>query len=715
MQSQQHPKKNSLRKAMINLCLAVPLALAINTSVYAQSWRINLQDADIKAFITEVADITGKNFVLDPRVNGKVTVISNRALSKAEVYELFLGVMNVNGVVAVPSGTTIKLLPDNIAKQAGVAVDQSGRVSGETIVTRIIYLNNTSATELLPVIRPLMPQFANVAVVPSVNALVVSDRADSLNQVQALIGSLDGKGMDSLKIIPLQHADAKGMLELISSLTGTTAGSGQANTSNRLKILADSTNNRLLVKGSSEAQQQVAQLVAQLDTSPSNRFSGLRVFRLKYASATHVADMLRSLLANQSTNSAGATSTLEAPSMLGGSQNNSATTSQSSQNNTPTNNNSSVNATGQNNSQKMARPFSIIADQTQNALVVNASPELMHDIELAINELDARRDQVLIQAAILEISGGSADQLGVQWALGGVDNGVGVVNFKNSGVSVLELASAVVSKSTTSIGSAASKIAGALLGIGDTRISSNGQRQFYGAILQAIKNTSNANLLSMPSIITLDNEKASILVGQNVPFVTGQYTTTASSSSNPFQTIDRQDVGINLNVIPHIGAGGTVRLEVSQEVSSVVPESISTGASNIVTNKRMIQTTVLADDQQTIALGGLMQDDSTSTESKVPILGDIPGLGVLFRSRGSDTTKRNLLVFLQPTIIRDGQALATMTEARYNKLRMLQLEIDKNGNLNKLPLTPDRLYQQPAWSIVKDMPTQQPVIEYKKP
>ncbi|WP_394124889.1 type II secretion system secretin GspD [Psychrobacter nivimaris] len=669
------------------LCLAVPLWAAGIGLANAESWKVNLQDADIKAFINEVATITDQNFVLDPRINGNVTVISNKALSRDEIYQLFLSVMQVNGIAAIESGTTTKLVPDNIAKQSGVAVDLRGDSVGESLATRVIYLTNTQAAEVLGVIRPLMPQSAHAAAVPGVNALVLSDRADSLNQLTALIRDLDSNVNDSLQVIPLRHVDAERMMELISALVSS-AGSGQAQGgNNQLKVIADTSSDRLLVKGSPEMIAKVQEMVNQLDTTPTRRLSGLRVFRLKYASAGHIADMLRGLLANQSINSAGATSTLESASLndvssTGAAINNAASDSLGSSAAAVSTSRTSGTSAGVG-----GRPFSIIADETQNAVIVNAAPELMFEIEDAVNQLDSRRAQVLIQAAIVEVSGDDATQLGVQWALGNANSGYGVVNFNNVGASATTLAAAALAgTSTAGISAAASSIAGALIGIGDSRKDSQGNTEFYGAILQALDSSTSANLLSMPSILTLDNEKASILVGQNVPFVTGSFTTSGNNSNNPFQTIDRQDIGINLNVIPHIGDNGTVRLEVSQEVSSVVPGSTG-NASGLITNKSLINTTILADDQQTIALGGLMRDNTTTRQQKVPGLGNVPVIGRLFRSDNDSTQKSNLIIFLQPTILRDGGAVASVTERKFNQMRVLQLVIDKNGTIKQLPLS----------------------------
>lgn len=689
--------KNSLKQALMQalklpLCgvenlarlgrpvmFAMPIWLLVQTQAWAQSWQINLQDADIRAFINEVANITHQNFVLDPRINGNVTVISNRPLSKDEVYQLFLGVMQVNGIAAVKSGTTVKLIPDNLAKQSGIQVDLSGKTSGEAMATRVIYLSNLSAGEMLATIRPLMPQSAHAAAVNGINALVLSDRADSLNQLSLLIQDLDSNKNDSLVAIPLRHVDAERIMDMIKALTSGN-GSGDNSGGIPLKLIADSASDRLLVKGSPEVIGKVQNMVAQLDVMPSKRLSGLRVFYLKYASAAHVAQMLRGLLANQSLNSTDAVSTLESASLDG----NNTTSNRSQQNSSASSNPISTNNTNGTNGSQKDRPFSIIADETQNALIVNANPELMLEIENAIGQLDTRRAQVLIQAAIVEISGDDAKQLGVQWALGNANSGYGVVNFNNVGASATSLAAAALSKTPTAISSATSAIAGALLGIGDSR-DSNGNTRFYGAILQALDSTTSANLLSMPSILTLDNEKASILVGQNVPFVTGSYTTSGNSSNNPFQTIDRKDIGINLNVIPHIGDNGTIRLEVSQEVSSVVPGSTA-NTTGLITNKSLINTTILADDQQTIALGGLMRDNTTKNQQKIPVLGNIPVLGRLFRSDDNKSQKSNLIIFLQPTILKDGGAVASITERKYNQMRTLQLVIDKNGTIKQIPI-----------------------------
>jgi general secretion pathway protein D len=679
-------------KRNTRIWLLAPLLGALAFPAFGQTWKINLRDADITAFIGEVADITGKNFAIDPRVKGNITVISNKELSKDQVYELFLGVLNVNGVVAVPSGNTIKLVPDVNAKQSGVPFDLRNRAHGEQVVTRVLWLENTNANDLIPAIRPLMPQFAHLATVAGTNVLIVSDRAENIDQLENLVRTLDGGATDRLEIISLKNTNADEILTLVDAMSATSATRDVRGS--RLRIVADTRSNRLLVKGDVRSRKRIRDLVNQLDVTPSDRLGGLRVFRLKNASAKSMATMLTGLMNNTSLTSPATASTLS--STISSSTGSGSSSTASGNSTPPVATPSSSGSTGSSSGSNSANSgISIIADESQNAVVVKADPSLMREIETAINQLDSRRPQVLIQAAIVEVSGDNIDQLGVQWALGNASSGVGAVNFTNSGVSLTTLYSALASKTP----SLASGLAGALIGLGTSKTDSSGNTSFYGAILQALRTTSNANLLSVPSIMTLDNEEASIVVGQNVPFITGSTTSSSSGTSSPFTTIERKDVGINLKVIPHVGEGGTVRLEVAQEVSAVIPAVSGINSADLITNKRYIKTTILADDQQTIALGGLIQDDSKQSLSQVPGLGGLPLIGGLFRSKGNEHTKRNLLVFLQPTILRDNNGATALSQQRYNQIRTLQLELDQNGEFTRLPARVAQVYDTSASEV----------------
>ena len=435
------------------LWLVSPLLIALALPVHAQSWKINLRDADITAFIGEVADITGKNFVVDPRVKGTITVISNKALSKAEVYDLFMGVMNVNGVVAVPSGNTVKLVPDVNAKQAGVPFDLRRKAGEEEVVTRVIWLENTNPNDLIPAIRPLMPQFAHLAAIPGTNALLVSDRAGNISQLEALVQNLDGGGNDRLDIIPLQHSQAEEIITLIEAMSATTPQRDVRGS--RLRLIADSRSNRLLVKGDSRSRERIRELVKQLDIVPAERLGGLRVFRLSHASAKNLAEMLQGLMNNNSLVSSAPTGSLTGTASLSGdsssgssstSNNTTASASSALSSNTASSAARPSSATGASGSASATAPkVSIIADESQNALIVKADPALMREIESAIKQLDIRRAQVLIQAAIVEVSGSNADQLGVQWALGNASTGVGTISFDNAGLSLGTIAAAAAS------------------------------------------------------------------------------------------------------------------------------------------------------------------------------------------------------------------------------------------------------------------------------
>lgn len=631
----------------------VGLLLALSVPAHAaKTWKVNLKDAEISALVTEVAEITGKNFVVDPRVKGSITVISSKALTAHEVYELFLGVLGVNGFAAVQNGNTIKLVPDINAKQFALRMDEKGTARGEELVTRVITLDNTSAVELVPVLRPMMPQFAHLAAVQGANALVVSDRANNIDVLASIIRQLDVTDGDEVEVVPLKETRVDDVLTMLESLTsvGGVMASKDSKTLSRVRIVADSRGNRLLLKGDADSRKRLRELIATLDTSAPDRLGGVQVFRLKHAVAKQVAEVLKGLVAGEAGRAAdGKAAPASAP---GGG-------------------------------------VSLIADESLNALVVKADPALMKEVASVIEQLDQRRSQVLIQAAIVEVSGDDAAQLGVQWAGGDPAKGVGLINFSNAGSSIANLAIAAAAEDPTlaNIGN------GASIGIGKQETNANGDRTFYGALIQALATVSNANLLSTPSIMTLDNQEAKIVVGQNVPFITGSSTSTGAGTSNPFTTIERQDVGITLKVIPHIGEGGAVRLEVEQEVSAVVPSAEGIKSADLITNKRSIKTTILADDAQTIVLGGLIQDDVKRSVSKVPLLGDIPLLGHLFRASSNSKTKRNLLVFLRPTLLKDSASTAALSQRHYDSIRTLQLSVSKSGKVSRLPENVDAVYQ----------------------
>ncbi|UDY18700.1 type II secretion system secretin GspD [Acinetobacter baumannii] len=678
------------------LLAAAPLIATVSSSAYAQTWKINLRDADLTAFINEVADITGKNFAVDPRVRGNVTVISNKPLNKDEVYDLFLGVLNVNGVVAIPSGNTIKLVPDSNVKNSGIPYDSRNRVRGDQIVTRVIWLENTNPNDLIPALRPLMPQFAHMAAIAGTNALIVSDRAANIYQLENIIRNLDGTGQNDIEAITLQSSQAEEIITQLEAMSAT--GASKDFSGARIRIIADNRTNRILIKGDPQTRKRIRHMIEMLDVPSADRLGGLKVFRLKYASAKNLSEILQGLVTGQavsSSNNSNNSSNSSNPinSLIGNNQNSGSNTSGSNGASISTpaiNLNGNSNSSNQNNITSFNQNgVNIIADNAQNSLVVKADPQLMREIESAIQQLDVRRQQVLIEAAIIEVSGKDADQLGVQWALGDINSGIGLINFTNAGSSLASLAAGYLTGGAAGLGSAIG--AGSSIALGKYKEGADGSRQLYGALIQALKENTASNLLSTPSIVTMDNEEAYIVVGQNVPFVTGSVTTN-STGINPYTTVERKDVGVTLKVIPHIGENGTVRLEIEQEVSNV--QASKGQAADLITNKRAIKTAVLAEHGQTVVLGGLVSDDVEFNRQGIPGLSSIPYLGRLFRSDTRSNTKRNLLVFIHPTIVGDANDVRRLSQQRYNQLYSLQLAMDKNGNFAKLPEQVDDIYNQ---------------------
>ncbi|PZT86215.1 MAG: type II secretion system protein GspD [Acinetobacter sp.] len=681
------------------LLAAAPVMAAISTSAFAQTWKINLRDADLTAFINEVADITGKNFAVDPRVRGNVTVISNKPLNKNEVYDLFLGVLNVNGVVAVPSGNTVKLVPDSNVKNSGVPYDARNNARGDQVVTRVIWVENTNPNDLIPALRPLMPQFANLAAVPGTNALIVSDRAANIAQLETIIRNLDGTGQNDVEAVALQNSQAEEIIGLLESMSST--GASKDLNGSRVRIIADTRTNRILVKGDTGSRKRIRNLIETLDVPSADRLGGLKVFRLKYASAKNLAEILQGLVTGQSVSGSNSTGRNSAASSSSNNSNNAINGLINNQNNGSNSGSSSISTpsinlnsgSSSNQNQNSITSFSnngvsIIADSSQNALVVKADPQLMREIESSIQQLDIRREQVLIEAAIIEVSGDDSDQLGIQWALGDLSSGVGLISFGNVGASLASIAAGYASGGTAgaaaAIAGGTNKGNGATIGLGNFD-----SRKAYGALIQALKTNTKSNLLSTPSIVTMDNEEAYIVVGQNVPFVTGSVTTN-STGINPYTTVERKDVGITLKVVPHIGDNGTVRLEVEQEVSAVQDKGEAT---DLITSKRAIKTSVLAEHGQTVVLGGLISDNTLLSRQGIPGLSSIPYVGRLFRSDARSNEKRNLLVFIHPTIVGDADDVRRISQQRYNRLYSLQLAMDKEGNFAKLPENVENIYQ----------------------
>lgn len=603
------------------LLLARPAAL----SAADETVTLNLKDADIASVIGTVAEMTGKNFIIDPRVKGKVTIVSTRPLAADEVYQVFLSVLSVHGFAAIPDKNVIKIVPEVTAKQNPIPnVDDKRPGRGDQYVTRVIQVENVAAAQLVPILRPLLPQEAHLAAYPNSNVLIASAAAANLERLVQIIRRIDLSGDSEIEFIQLQHASAEEVVRILSSLVVDAAKAAQS-PGEAPRLGADLRTNSVLLSGDRGSRLRLRALISHLDT-PMERSGNTQVIYLRYAKAKELAPVLTGIATGMTKKGAGA------------------------------------------GADKGSEQLNIQADEAVNAVVISAPPDIMGNLEQVIRRLDIRRAQVVVEAVIAEVTDEKARELGVQWAFDGQANNspVGVVNFAGSGSGLSNLIA-----NPSAVGDGLVAVVGDTASSGGTRI---------GALLRALSGDVNTNILSTPSLVTLDNEEAEIVVGQNVPFITGSYTSTGTGSStptNPFQTISRQDVGLSLKIKPQINEGDTVRLEIAQEVSSI--SSATTGAADIITNKRAIKTSVLVDSGQVLVLGGLIDDQQVQNDQKVPGLGDIPILGYLFSYKKTTTVKRNLMVFIHPTILRGERDSLAIVGDKYNYMRDRQLAVRERG------------------------------------
>ncbi len=587
-----------------------------------QQWTINVKDADLHSFVAQVAQITGENFFIDPKLQGRVTVISSTPLSKEGVRELFQTALRVNGFAAIPSGDVTVIEPLQQSKKLARLVDETGAHQGEEFVTRVMPLRYADVTQVLPIVQPMISDAGLVTSLPDANVLIIGDRAANVNRLYEIVQDIDVLKNNEMEIVPLKESWIGTIMPLLEKLIPREMKiSANEKAYNQMRIVGDERTNSIMLSGDEVDRERVKALIYKLDR-PSNFNGNTQVLFLQQADATKVAEMLTALLGKGKTDQT---------------------------------------------------DFSIKADPALNAIIIRAEPSVLQQAQRIIEQLDVRRVQVLIEAAIVEISDDLTETLGTQMGVGGaaVTTGLGATTFSNGGVDLNAFLTALAAKNPVTLGNAT----------GNGFTAAIGSKDKFTALIQALATTNDANLLSTPSITTLDNEEAKIVVGQNVPFITGSYTTpatsttttstTTSSTVTPFTTIERQDIGITLKVTPQIHAGNSVRLKVEQEVSSIA--AAQAGAADLITNKRTISTTILADNGETIVLGGLLQDNKSRGESKVPLLGDIPVLGYLFKSTSKDTLKSNLVVFLRPTILRDSQEATGLTRRKYLGIWELQL------------------------------------------
>ena len=642
--SSPSPLFNSTRTTLHAWVLTVVLGLAATGQVAAQgasSPRItpNFKDADITQVIEAVAAATGKSIIVDPRVRAQVTMLSATPMTPDAFYEAFLALLQVHGFVAVPSGKTVKVIPDANARTVpGNDLPDRLSATSDELVTQVVGVRNVSAVQLVAILRPLMPQNAHLAAYPSSNMLILADRANNVSRMLRIIRRIDQESDADVEVVPMQNASANEVVRTMTALNPqqTQAEGGMA----PLRAVADERSNSILLAGDKTQRLRARTLIAYLDT-PLVGGGDTRVRYLRYADAEKIAAKLKEQI--------GATGGT-APGAAGASA-----------------------GTG------AERSTTIWADPGTNALVVTAPAKQMNALMSIVDRLDIRRAQVIVEAIIVEVSADKAAELGVNWVLDGSQSGNVVGGFIEpvGGVSIIDLARAVNDPTTLT-----SAPRGTTIGVG--RLKDTGVN--FAAVVRALRGDSTTNIIATPSIVTMDNEEAEIKVAQEVPFLTGQYTNTSGGGTPlaPFQTIQRREVGTLLKVTPQINEGDSVMLKIEQESSSIAASSA--GAVDLITNKRTISTRVLIEDGGTVVLGGLIQDSQTGGEQRVPFLGRIPVIGEAFRTRSAKKNKTNLMVFIQPRILRDGLDATLETNQKYNYIRDEQRRLGPQREI--LPLLP---------------------------
>lgn len=631
---------SQLNRLLKQTAIALLTALLVQNQVWADSITLNLKEADIRALIGTVSKFTGKNFVVDPRVKSKVTVVSAKNMSADELYEVFLSILQVHGYAAVPVGNIIKIVPEVNAKQGPLPVVKNNSSKGDALVTRVITLNHIPAAQLVPILRPLIPQQGHMAAYNPTNTLIITDHAANIKRLTDIIRSIDKPESDELEIIPLKHASASELVRIINSLHTTGGAGAKTPQSESVKLAADERTNSILMSGERAIRLKIRATIAHLDTPLEEDGGNTHVIYLKYAKAEDMQKVLSGVQKSQ--------------------------------------------VSGKGKAVAVASPSSnpnvdIQSDESTNSLIITASPDVIRRMKSIIRQLDIRRAQVLVEAIIAEISNNRIKELGSQLVVAGGDDGSVPVALSNLGGP----SSGILNLFQGSYDSLARP--GFTVGVGND----SGSR--FAFLLTALGSDAATNILSTPSIVTLDNQEAEIVVGQNVPFLTGQYTNTGTDGgTNPFQTIERQDVGITLKVTPQINEGTTIKLDIQQEVSNIAASS--TSATDLITNKRTLKTSVLVEDGEILVLGGLIDDQMLDSESKVPLLGDIPLLGHLFRYRNTSKQKQNLMIFMRPSIMRDKADALYHTHEKYNYLRAQQIQADELGfgllKDEKTPLLP---------------------------
>lgn len=607
----------------IVLLFIAALLLPIGSSSLAQEPGITLnwKDADIRVVVEAVSEATGKNFILDPRVTGKVNLLSAAPMSKDAFYEAFLSILQVHGYVAVESGNLVKILPDATARQFPSNFGTAGAAGPDDMATQVIQVNNVAATQLVPILRPLIPQYGHMVAHAGSNMLIISDRAANLARMVSIIRRIDMASDADIEVVSLQNASAAEIVRIMTALTQTQRADGAPVSTS---LVADSRTNSVLIGGDKADRLRLRTLIAHLDT-PLEAGGDSQVRYLRYADAEELATKLQTHFTN----------------LLGG-------------------------GAAQGAAASSIDKVSVWADPQTNAIVINAPPKMMRSLNQIVDKLDIRRAQVLVEAIIVEVIADEENRFGVSWAIegSGSDTPIALTDFADV-AGVVQLGSAA---SGGAVDPSSLVRNGITLGVG--RISDSGVS--FAAIVNALEGDADTNIISTPSIVTTDNEEATLNVGQEVPFVTGSFTNTGGTGGavNPFQTINRQQIGVKLAITPQINEGDSMVLDISQEISSIAQSAGD--AVDLVTNQRIVETTVIVNDGEILVLGGLIEDTLLESNQAVPVLGKIPLLGALFRSQKTVKKKTNLMIFLRATIMRDSADTSFQTNAKYNLIRKVQ-------------------------------------------
>jgi general secretion pathway protein D len=669
------------RAALAWLGLALTLSQAWPAAARQDSGRaadvvtLNFVDAQIEGVVKVVSDITGKNFVLDPRVKGTIDITSAQPLPRSSVYDVFLAALRLQGFAAVEDGAIVRIVPETDAKLYPGTINgrpSRSRASGDRIQTEVFTLKYQSAAQMVAILRPLISPNNAITAYPNSNTLVITDYANNLRRLSGIIDAVDQPSGSDPIVIPLRYASAVDVAQTANRLFAESPQATTGEGAQLFSVVADARSNSLLARaGDPSRLTQLRKFVAMLD-SPTNAGGNIHVVYLKNAEAVKLAETLRAIYQGDAGASAApATSTALGAGAGAGS----------------TFGSSSVLAPSS------STPGIIQADAATNSIIITAPDAIYNNLRAALEKLDVRRAQVYVEALIVELTAEKAAEFGVQWQnLSGLGRdgtqAFGGTNFGANGENIIGLSRNPASASP-----------GLNIGVvnGHVNIPGVGEILNIGLLVRALQTDANANILSTPMLLTLDNEEAAIIVGQNVPFITGQYALTgAATTPTPFQTIERHDVGLTLRIKPQISEGGTVRLQIYQEVSSINDKANPAG---VITNKRSVSSTVLVDDGQIVVIGGLIQDASSENVEKVPVLGSIPGLGALFRTRGRGHSKTNLMVFLRPTLVRDSRRADAFTSERYDYVLGEQIKAQPKHNImlpdTTAPLLPPRIPRTP--------------------